>query len=82
MHGAAHHLGALDAPRSTVMLRSERRPLDLRAGPRPDAPDLSKLDAIETGRRVRELASRGLTDQSIALATGLDLIDVRRVLAS
>ncbi len=64
------------------MLRSERRPLDLRARPRPDAADLSKLDAIETRRRVRELASHGFTDQAIALSTGLDLIDVRRVLAS
>lgn len=64
------------------MLRSERSPLELRGGPRPDAPDLSKLDTTETRRRVRELAARGLTDQAIALATALDLTDVRRVLAS
>ena len=62
------------------MLRTERACDERRSIPPP--PDLTALDAIETRRRIRELAAHGYPERTIAELTGLDLVDVRRALSS
>lgn len=66
--------------RRCLMLRTERHDAASRSLPRPP-PDLTALDAIETRRRIRELAAHGYPEQTIAELTGLDLVDVRRALS-